>query len=577
MAKMYPDLGDSMLAQLATNRSRRAEILVYRALRALPERVLVRYRVPWVSRDGVPADGEADFVVFDPRHGILAIEVKGGGIHYDAAKDLWTSTDRDGVVHELKPDPFTQATRSVHELHRHLRERPEWKAAAPRFFTLAHAAIFPDLTRAQCTAHLRLLQTPPALVGTHDDLAAIAAWLDTCFRHFARANESPIGDRGVSAAESILCRDITIRPLLAREIEDEEHIRLTLTEQQRLTLELLDLRSRVGISGGAGTGKTLLARTKAERLAASGQATLLLCFNKPLAAHLARSLQGVTNIKVCTLHHLYTSWIAEATQRSGRDMIDEAEKDLPGKDRSTVILPHAFMLAVMEIGPPPFNAVIVDEGQDFRDEDWTALSIMLESDAALACWIFFDPNQTLYRRSTSFPFASDAIFPLHRNCRNTEPIHTLIYRRYHGDPVTPPGIAGVPVEQCIAATLAEQAKVVQRVVRRHLEGGISAADIVVLVLPTDERRQSFLQPLHKTHLPDGIQWSSDVFGDSRHVLVDTVARFKGLEATILILWLGVDIDVELHREFLYVGTSRGRSRLILVGTEQVCTSASAEC
>ena len=234
------------------------------------------------------------------------------------------------------------------------------------------------------------------------------------------------------------------------------------------------------------------------------------------------------------------------------------------------------MLAVMEIGMPPYDAVIVDEGQDFGDDDWTALDFMIETSGA-ALWIFFDPNQTLYRRAKDFPIRNpDAIFPLRRNCRNTMPIHAVVYRRYRGDPVTPPGIEGAPLECHVADTVAAQAKLVQGAVRRYLEGGVSAAEIVVLVLPTDERNQAFFRPLQATKLPGGVQWSFDVLGDPRKVLVDTVARFKGLEAGILVLWLGVDIDVELHREFLYVGTSRARSRLVLVGTEQACTAAIAE-
>lgn len=476
MARMYPDLSESTLARMAGERKTRAEILVYRALRALPDRFLVRYRVPWVSDSGVPADGEADFVVFDPRHGILVIEVKGGRIAYDASEDLWTSTDGDGVVHKI--DPFRQATASKYELFRHLCERPEWKAAVPQRITLAHAVFFPDLARRDCMRQLQDIATPPPTVGTHDDLSIIEAWIGRCFAKFGRPDE--------------------------------------------------------------------------------------------------RSVQGTANLTVSTLHALYMGWIAEAKQRCGRDFIDEAEADHPGKDHFGVILPVAFTLAVMEIGAPAYDAVVVDEGQDFRDDDWTALDFMIDTRRA-ALWIFFDPNQTLYRQAKTFPIRDpEAIFPLRRNCRNTAPIHTVIYRRYRGDPVTPPGIDGPAPEHHIADTLEAQAKLVQGVVRRYLDEGVSAAEIVVLVLPTDERNQAFFRPLRATALPDGVQWTFDVLGDPRKVLVDTVARFKGLEGGVLVLWLGIDIDVELHSNFLYVGTSRARSRLALVGTEQVCRAALAE-
>ena len=49
------------------------------------------------------------------------------------------------------------------------------------------------------------------------------------------------------------------------------------------------------------------------------------------------------------------------------------------------------------------------------------------------------------------------------------------------------------------------------------------------------------------------------------VLIDTIQRFKGLESPILILW-GLDtIDLSQRQELLYVGMSRAKSLLVIVG------------
>ena len=97
MAKMVPNLSETTLNRLAGERATRAEVKVFRALRdALPDACLVRYRVPWLSLTGDPVEGEADFVVFDPQHGVLTVEVKGGGVEFDPTSGDWTSTDRDG-------------------------------------------------------------------------------------------------------------------------------------------------------------------------------------------------------------------------------------------------------------------------------------------------------------------------------------------------------------------------------------------------------------------------------------------------------------------------------------------------
>ena len=54
------------------------------------------------------------------------------------------------------------------------------------------------------------------------------------------------------------------------------------------------------------------------------------------------------------------------------------------------------------------------------------------------------------------------------------------------------------------------------------------------------------------------------------VLIDTVQRFKGLEAPIVILW-GLDIfNIERSQELLYVGMSRAKSLLVLVDRQETC-------
>jgi len=53
------------------------------------------------------------------------------------------------------------------------------------------------------------------------------------------------------------------------------------------------------------------------------------------------------------------------------------------------------------------------------------------------------------------------------------------------------------------------------------------------------------------------------------VRLDTVNRFKGLEAEVVILW-GLDgLDLCEHEELLYVGLSRAKSLLIVCATTAI--------
>ena len=54
--------------------------------------------------------------------------------------------------------------------------------------------------------------------------------------------------------------------------------------------------------------------------------------------------------------------------------------------------------------------------------------------------------------------------------------------------------------------------------------------------------------------------------------MDTIQRFKGLESPIVILW-GLDtIDLSRNQELLYVGMSRAKSLLVIVGKPETCAT-----
>lgn len=82
------------------------------ALQSLPDHYRVYHRKSWYSFDGGVREGEADLLLLHPELGMLVLEVKGGRVAFDGRAGTWTSTGRDGTVHEIK-DPFAQAQRNV--------------------------------------------------------------------------------------------------------------------------------------------------------------------------------------------------------------------------------------------------------------------------------------------------------------------------------------------------------------------------------------------------------------------------------------------------------------------------------
>jgi superfamily I DNA and RNA helicase len=126
------------------------------------------------------------------------------------------------------------------------------------------------------------------------------------------------------------------------------------TAQQFAVLDLLRDHRRVGISGGAGSGKTVVALEKAVRLDKAGLRVLFVCHNPHLAALLAEALV-FTSVVVAP----FCSWVRKHSATSHEDAWS-----LYDEPTSQEIETAFDAVASSE----HFDAIIVDEGQDFRDE-----------------------------------------------------------------------------------------------------------------------------------------------------------------------------------------------------------------
>ncbi len=567
MARMFPELSDANLERVPS----RAEAKVYRALRDRTSADYeVHYSVAWIMRDPHKAaqDGEGDFLVCNPGNGFITLEVKGGGVRCDGQTGEWFSIDRHGQSNLIK-DPFRQATKFKYSVLDKLQEHPKWRQLTPPI-RCGHAVFFPDLGS---PIPLRQPEAPPDVIGCAPDLEAMATWLKRV-QHYWSGTEShyhALGPAGVQLIRDIFARSFEVRPLLAAQLGEEEQTRIKLTEQQMHVLDLLHRRRRAAIFGGAGTGKTVLAVEKAKRLANQGFYTLLTCYNRLLADHLAALCMPVDGLEVMSFHQLCAKRVQEANACSGRDLLAEARQSYPGQGQQheyDVLWPAALSFTV-DVLNKPYDAIVCDEGQDFREEYWEPLELLLAELDQSPLYIFFDDNQNLYNRAATFP-VRDEPFYLTVNCRNTERIHEAAYQYYQGVPVTPPPIPGHAIQILSAPQLPSQAKRLQaRIVEMLRDDGIQPDDMMVLIADARNKR-AYYDALKTLPLPRSTRWQEEAPQMAGVVRLDTVNRFKGLEAGIVFLW-GLDgIDPSMQREVLYVGMTRAKSLVYLVGQEVVC-------
>jgi len=135
-------------------------------------------------------------------------------------------------------------------------------------------------------------------------------------------------------------------------------------------------RKRMVLSGGPGTGKTLLCQSAARHSSESGKKTLFLCFNRPLANQLALSLSDCKNVIVHTVH----SFMME-TCRSMK--VGVQADQIYDHSYFNDMLPDLFEEAVFRAFDDEqcfFDTLIIDEGQDFLGEHLLALIFSLLRD-----------------------------------------------------------------------------------------------------------------------------------------------------------------------------------------------------
>ncbi len=513
----------------------------------LPQDWIVVCNVAWALRNdsGVVKDGQCDFVVLVPRLGMAILEVKGSrsvrvdddGKWYRREENLRTrETTREVAIDEPPPE---QACRNMHCLARLICDR------LPR-------QTFPG-------AYAYLVGYPNGVVegpSTLYDPSTIVAKPDMhkLARRIREALEARIQGSGraefteeVASRIAQILTNSTFRvagrdtPLDAR--EDSEAVD-ELTRQQFAALRGAFELPRVAIVGPAGSGKTLLAMWKLEALIEEGRRALYVCFNKALAEFLQRTNPGLADA-ITSVDRLFTKI---ADHPSGKFDEGYFREELPSLVQDVASeLPSTSK----------YEAIIVDEGQDFGELRLLALLELLDSGGQ---WLLFaDWGQDVYQASKQELLGAEVTFRLYHNCRNTQLVNSATNGYCSKAVVSMPGApvgAAPKVQRTTPAAMATAAW--DAVHDLSPEGG-------AVILSPYRLENSCMNLSRKGH---GLLLTEDLsnLGKPGYVVFSTVKSFKGLEARNIVL---VHADLPNRTEAfgaedLYVACTRTTGRLAFV-------------
>jgi hypothetical protein len=556
----------------------RAERIAEERIRgALPADARCYANVRFVARTrptGPAHDGEADLVIVHPEHGVLVIEVKSG--EPSASGGTWFIGGK-----LLTRSPFKQAEDAKHDLVGAIGEllgvRGEDRPRA------GHAVAFPDADLASLPAGHALL-SPDARNEIILDAAALADTASTT-RALERAWDWWTGDgtRGrpltpaqVDRIHEFLEPTVAMRRLIHRDVEDSRDRLVVASRAQLIVLNQNRSRRRAEVIGPAGSGKSLVAIEKARRLAREGFRTLFVCFNQPLATAVGREIDADDEPQhrrphVTTFHRLC-------------EVLGRRAGVLPPKPAAPIpvawwneTLPGALDGAIDALPDERFQAVIVDEGQDFELPWLTSLEFLFRTPEDGVFWVFHDPGQALRGDDRVGELGLERL-ELAEDYRSPAPVAALAARFYRG-PMEPYAMGESGRAPSIIEAERGRATVeeVRRVLHRLLVvEGVRPWQVAVLsgVTARDsdvwrQRRFGNVELWNGAVDDDGNSRGlpadevPDEPPDAGIVLFESIRRFKGLEREVVIL-CELPVTGDRLDQLLYSGLTRATAHLVVI-------------
>ncbi len=508
---------------------RHGERTVWEALRrSLPDDAALLYSV-WLVEEG--REHEIDLLVAWPGVGIGAVEVKGGQVVRDESGRWFTTKGQD---RRPTGHPLVQASDARHVLQRYLARAgvAASRSRTQHLLALPHMGIPADYDPADL---------PRRQVVDQGDLVGIAARVKAAIN--AGDGHEPLDAVGLQELIALLAAQLPAQTSLLTQAEEHEQLVDQMTRDQGKILDSFRYHHRLAVIGGAGTGKTWLALEQAKRLAKDGQKVGLLCYSRGLGRFLQRMTETWPKRPAYTglFHDLAIEWGAPPKAGTESDYYEEE-------------LPRA--LGELAVGRTDlFDAIVVDEAQDFGELWWPSLLACLRDPDNGGVYVFMDKAQRVFSRQSDPPIAIPP-YVLSTNIRNTKKI-AQVFGSLSLDPATYRGVDGPPVRfvQCTAEQAVSRADDAIGALEEVWEPG-------QLALLTTKNRHPVQQEMVEGH---GWQDYWDDFFAGKDVFYGHVLGFKGLERQAVVLAVNGFRELERAKEMLYVGLSRARTQLVVCG------------
>ncbi|MFC1817479.1 3'-5' exonuclease [Thermodesulfobacteriota bacterium] len=354
---------------------------------------------------------EPDFLLFYGKVGLIVFEVKDWVVEQITKANPQTFTLEIGSKTEDRENPFHQAHRYLFNVMNKIEKDERLVSRDPNHkgkskVPIAYGVIFPNINKHEYIKHGLDKIIDPAKVFFWDDLSPYsdicADITGNCFRELLLQKFDPLFPCQISGADLHHLRQLLF-PEIRIMIPERDHnadrhregIKL-LDHQQETLARKYDGGHRI-IIGPSGSGKTLILAHKAAFLLRYNpkiKYILFLCYNITLVNYIKRLLSekriplGENGVEVLHFFELCSKILNEKIN---------FEKETGDYYQSIIEMVTEELKNSNHI----YDAILVDEGQDFSDEMLRVITGLLNKKTN-SLTIVLDENQNIYKKAQTW-------------------------------------------------------------------------------------------------------------------------------------------------------------------------------
>lgn len=419
----------------------------------------------------------------------------------------------------------------------------------------------------------------------------------------------PLSYEDISLIRYHLFPEVRISAEFKPPVPYQDQLLLSLHDIRTMDLHQENLAKQIGdknrlIRGVAGSGKTLILASRAKMLSKEHPdwKILILCYNISLANAIQQMVGHMLNEPENLFDFDFTSDVAESPKDHKNVMVRNFHSWLKNdlKIREQQIPEIITKIENKEAIMPTYDAILIDEGQDF-ESDWLRLVSCLINEDTQSLLLVEDRAQTIYKRKRSYVQDTGLSFQgrskvLSINYRNTSQIvkfawdfyrehsvfkNKVVDRELEGDIIAPQSTKRKGPEPGIikAKSFTEEMNIVARQIKKlHDVKKVPYHEMLILYRVKRTYKTLIIDTIMRALKEHGIDhyWIAENEQTKRNyekedgrVKISTIDSSKGLDYQAVFIVnadsmpFPLEEDKEREVSLLYIGMTRAKEYLCI--------------